>query len=134
MAHDMVRLAGHNPPGPQRVLSVLGKHHRTVHRCFPANMHCAALLSTRLSSSPPARNATSRSEARQVLEAALQRPGGCGSRTAHTLYLKALINAEGGHYDQAVADAQAALGEAGQEPGPCWAATLALLALLLSAR
>jgi hypothetical protein len=99
--------------------------------CFP---HLQLAANKQCTATPPSIKHTCRSEARAVLEAALQRPGGCGSRSAHTLYLKALINAEGGHYDQAVADAQAALGEAGQEPGPCWAATLALLALLLSAR
>ena len=74
-----------------------------------------------------------RSEARQVLEDVLKQAE--GPLVPRALYLKALMNAEGGHYDQAVADARSALEAADGQPGShSPPAVLALLALLLSAR
>jgi len=74
-----------------------------------------------------------RFEARQVLEEVLTQAE--GPLIPRALYLKALMNAEGGHYDQAVADGQSALEAADGQPGShSPPAVLALLALLLSAR
>lgn len=71
-----------------------------------------------------------RAEARATLETLLKQHG------EHTiaLYNLALIHAEGGHYDAAVAAAQAALQAAKHAQSGDTAAVLGLLALLLSAR
>ncbi|WIA39628.1 hypothetical protein OEZ86_005707 [Tetradesmus obliquus] len=92
---------------------------------------------------PQAERSKHRSEARTVLQQAAQQPG---SHRVASLYALALINAEGGHYDLAVACAQEALeaaeaADAQQHAvgGPAAAGVpsapiVALLALLLSAR
>lgn len=77
-----------------------------------------------------------RSEARSVLQIAAETAGHNG---VPSLYALAVIDAEGGHYDQAVQHAQQALeaAEAAQQQGDKQAHTapiVALLALLLSAR
>lgn len=74
-----------------------------------------------------------RSEARTALQESAEQPG---SHRVHSLYALALIDAEGGHYEQAVVTAQQALQAAEEAPRPCsaLAPTVALLGLLLSAR
>lgn len=68
-----------------------------------------------------------------MLQAAAAQPG---SHTVASLYALAVIDAEGGHYEQAVHHAQAALqaAETNCQPGGHVAPIVALLALLLSAR
>lgn len=77
-----------------------------------------------------------RSEARAVLQAAANKSN---SQRVASLYALALIDAEGGHYDQAVSHAQQALEAADkvEQQESAWEAAgpiVALLALLLSAR
>jgi len=77
--------------------------------------------------------AMSRCEARAVLQQAAEYPG---SHRVASLYALALIDAEGGHYEQAVNHAQQALeaSEAAEQPTSAFAPIVALIALLLSAR